>query len=195
MSGASQSNLRVRVVQAAETVLKRNGSVGPLELFQQMGFLQPVHVEEWRKGNEFYHVLDNWIQVGPEKFQKTIEYFQDWTKARGQRPIRASYIRRSPRGIEELRITEAGDPEWERFYRTHYAPGDLPAKKATRLTARLNKATELVVFEKVSEEGACSECGAELTRGQFLFMERHQPLAVPAPIWTDSSFCPQAIPL
>ena len=59
-------------MQAAESALKRHGSVGPLELFQAMLLLQPVHFEGWRKGNEYYRVLEPWIQVGPEKFQKTI---------------------------------------------------------------------------------------------------------------------------
>ena len=60
--GPSKSNLQERVVQAAEAALKRNGSVGPLELFQHMGFLQPVHVEGWRKGNEYYRVLRQWTE-------------------------------------------------------------------------------------------------------------------------------------
>jgi hypothetical protein len=50
------SNFQERVEQAAEAALKRNGSVGPLELFQEMRLLQPAHVEGWRKGNEYYPV-------------------------------------------------------------------------------------------------------------------------------------------
>jgi len=37
---------------AVESALKRNGGVGPLELFQEMGLLQAVQVENWRKGKE-----------------------------------------------------------------------------------------------------------------------------------------------
>jgi hypothetical protein len=46
------------------------------------------------------------------------------------------------------------------------------------LQERLNKAPELVVFEKVSEEGKCSECGEELVRGDYLSMEKGQPLCL-----------------
>jgi hypothetical protein len=74
MADPNYSNFQERVVQAAEAVLQRDGSVGPLELMQQMRLLQPVHVEGWRKGNEDYRVLRAWIQVGPEKFQKTIRH-------------------------------------------------------------------------------------------------------------------------
>jgi hypothetical protein len=172
------SNLQERVEQAAEAALKRTGSVGPLELFQEMGLLHPVHVEGWRKGNEYYPVLQPWIQVGPEKFQKTLRDFQEWVKQRGLRPIEAAYTRRGPGGVEELRVTEDGDPEREKFYRTHYAPADLPEKKATRLAAKLNRPPDLVVYEKVSEEGNCSECGVELLKGDYLLMEKAKPLCL-----------------
>jgi hypothetical protein len=49
---ASYSKLQERVEQAAEVELKMNGTVCPLELFQRMGFLQQVHVDGWRHGNE-----------------------------------------------------------------------------------------------------------------------------------------------
>jgi hypothetical protein len=153
LNSPQYTNFQERVVQAAEAALKRNGSVGPLELLQEMGFLQPVHIQGWRKGNEYYRVLQQWIQMGPEKFQKAIRHFQEWANQRGLRTIEAAYTRRGPGGVETLRVTEAGDPEWERFYRTHYAPGDLTETKTERLVAKLNKAPELVVFEKVSEEG------------------------------------------
>jgi hypothetical protein len=173
-----ESSFQERVEHAAEAALKRNGSVGPLELFQEMRLLQPVHVEGWRKGNEYYRTLQPWIQVGPDKFQKTIRHFQEWVKQHGLRPIEATYTHRGPQGIEQLQVTEDGDPEWEKFYRTHYAPADLPEKKTAQLAAKLNRPPELVVFEKVSDEGNCSECGAELPQGAYLLMEKGQPLCL-----------------
>jgi len=178
MAGASYSNFEERVVQAAEAVLKRNGSVGPIELLQQMMLLHPVHVEGWRRGSEHHPVLEESIQVGPEKFQKTFYHFREWVKRRGLRPIEATYTRRGARGVEQLQITRDGDAEREKFYRTHYAPADLSEKKSERLADKLNKAPELVVFEKVSEDGACSECGVELAKGDYLFMEKSQPLCL-----------------
>src|SRR3989442_8292309 len=178
MAGRSYSNFQERVVQAGEAVLERTGSVGPLELFQQMRLLQPVHFEGWRKGNEHYRVLQESIQVGPEKFQKTIRHFQEWIKERGLRPVQAAYTRRGPRGVEQLQVTQDGDPKWEEFYRTHYAPADLSEKKTARLAGKLSKAPDLVVFEKVSHEGNCSECGVELAKGNLLLMEKGQPLCL-----------------
>ena len=93
MAGLQYSNFQERVERAAEAALKRSGSVGPLELFQEMGLLHPCHVESWRKGNEHYPVLQPWIKAGPEKFQKAIRHFQEWVKQRGLRPIEAAHTR------------------------------------------------------------------------------------------------------
>jgi len=178
MVGSPHSNFRERVEHAAEAVLKRNGSVGPLELFQEMRLLQGCHVEGWRQGHEHYRVLQPWIQAGPEKFQKAIRHFQDWVKLRGLRPIEAAHTRRGPGGVEQLQVTEDRDPQWEKFYRTYYTPADLPEKKTERLAAKLNRPPELVVFEKVGDEGNCHECGAELCKGDYLLMEKGQPLCL-----------------
>ena len=178
MTEVTYHNFQERVEQAAEAVLKRDGSVGLLELLMQMQFLQPVHFEGWRRGNPCFQTLQPSIQVGPEKFQKTIRHFQGWIERRGLRPLEAPYTRRSPAGIEPLRVTEDGDPQREKFYQTHYAPADLPQKKTERLAAKLKKAPELVVFEKVGDDGECSECGAALPKGAYLLMEKQKPLCL-----------------
>jgi hypothetical protein len=172
------NNFRERVVQAAEAALKRDGSVGPLELFMQMGLLQWVHFDGWQKGKEEYRVLEGWIQVGPEKFQKTVRHFQEWIKERGLRAIETPYMRQGAGGVQRLQVRADGEAEWEKFYCTRYAPANLPEKKAARLVEKLKKPPELVVFEKVSEEGNCSECGAELLKGNLLLMEKGKPLCL-----------------
>ena len=174
----SSNSFQERVEQAAEAVLQHNGSVGPLDLFQEMRFLPRSHFESWRKGDAQHRVLQQWIQVGPAKFQMAVRHFQDWVKARGLRPIEAAYTHRGPGGVETLQVTAAGDPEREKFYRTHYTPGDMAEKKTARLAAKLNRPPELVVCEKVSDDGQCSECGAELLQGDFLLMEKGQPLCL-----------------
>ena len=176
--GKPNLNLHDRVIRAAEAVLKSRGSVGPLELLQEMRLLHPGHFENWRKGHEGYEVLEPWIQVGQGKLQKAIEYFQGWVHERGLRPMEARYDRRGPRGIERLRITADGGPEKERFYHTHYTSGELTEKQAVRLAAKLKRPPELVVFEKVSEEGNCAECGAELVAGDLFLMEKRRPLCL-----------------
>lgn len=169
---------RARVLAAAEAALKAGGSVGPLELFLHMGLLQYVHVDGWRKGNEHYRVLEEWIQVGPEKYGQTLRIFAEWVKAHGHQPIDVPYTRRTPRGLETLQVTADGDPEDEKFFRTHYAPAELGERKTRQLAAKRAKPADIVVFEKVSEEGNCHECGAELHEGGFLMVESGRPLCL-----------------
>jgi len=113
MAGPSYNSFQERVTQAAEAVLQRDGSVGPLELFQQMRWLHPVHFDGWRQGNEHYRVLEEWIQVGPEKLQKTINYFQQWVRERGMRPIEAHYVRRGVQGVDNCASPEAATRKWK----------------------------------------------------------------------------------
>ncbi len=178
MNGQPPSQLQERAIRAAEAVLQRDGSVGPLELLQQMGLLAFAHVQGWRRGLEYYPNLERWIQGSPEKLRKTFAHFEAWAKTRGLKPFEAAYQRSGARGAEPLRVTETGDPEREKFFRTHYAPGNLPEKKAEKLAQKLTKAPELVVFQTVSESVKCSECSTELHRGNFLFMEKGQPLCL-----------------
>lgn len=178
MPATSHGTFQERVECAAEAVLKTKGSVGPLDLFQEMRFLPASHVELWRKGDQAHRTLEQWIQVGPEKCRKTIRYFNEWVQQRGLRPLEATFSRQSPHGLEPLPVTAGGDPEREKFFRTHYVPADLSESKGKRLAQKLNKTPDLVVFEKVSEEGHCSECQVELGKGNWVFMEKGQPLCL-----------------
>src|SRR5258706_3525116 len=56
MPGPSYSTFQEPVVHAAEAVLKQTGRVGPLELFQPMQLLQPVHFEGCRNGHDDFTV-------------------------------------------------------------------------------------------------------------------------------------------
>ena len=170
--------LKTRVVQAAEAVLKRNGSVGPLDLFVEMRWLQLTHLENWRKGNPEHANLHRWIQVGAGKLQKSIDHFRDWAQQNHLRPIAADYTRRGPGGVEVLHVTEGGDPAAETFFKTHYAPDDLSPKQSARLEKKLNKTPNLVIFQKVSDEGNCGECQTELLSGDFIMLEKGQPLCL-----------------
>ena len=82
MTNRPTKNLRERVIQSAETVLKTNGTVGPLELLEQIGFLASRHVKQWMQGSQYFESLDSHIQCGPEKLQKNLSNLSrmDFTK-------------------------------------------------------------------------------------------------------------------
>jgi hypothetical protein len=184
-------NLEARVCRAAEACLERDGAVGPLQLLQEMRFLHPTHFESWQKGNPYYAVLEEHIQCGPDKLARTYQFFHEWVRQRGLVPMESSYARSTPRGAEPLQITLDGDPELERFFRTHYAPADLIEHKAQKLHDKLHKAPDLVVYELTSRTSTCSECQSEILKGSFLFMERNQPLCLPCAGLDHLEFLPR----
>ena len=57
--------------QIAETVLYRQQYVSPIDVFVGMGWLQPVHVQEWRKGKIPY--LEKVIQCNLGKISFTMK--------------------------------------------------------------------------------------------------------------------------
>lgn len=174
----SSSQLRERVLSAAENALKHNGSVGPLELLQELGFLYPGHVNDWRKGVPHYTPIELHIQCGAAKLGEVYRVFAEWAAAKGMQAVEAEYSRRGVGGVEALQVTVDGGDERERFFRTHYASAELSEKKTERLQQKLTKAPDLVVFITVADDAKCSECGVEITPGEFLFLEQQQPLCV-----------------
>jgi hypothetical protein len=184
-------DLGERVYRAAEVCLERDGTVGPLQVLQQMRLLQPAHYEAWQKGNPYYAVLESHIQCGPGKLARTYQYFQDWVRQRGLVPMEASYVHSTPRGREPLRVTQEGDPEREQFFRTHYVPADLTETKAQKLRDKLHKARDLVVFELTSTASRCSACQVELHKGSFVLLERNQPLCLACADLDQLEFLPR----
>ena len=63
--------LKQRALQAAEEALYKQQYVSPIDLFIGMKLLQPVHVEDWKKGRIPY--LERVIQgsLGKITFQNT----------------------------------------------------------------------------------------------------------------------------
>jgi hypothetical protein len=136
------------------------------------------HLQAWRKGNPYHTLLFPSIHAGVAKQQKALEHFRDWVQQNNLQPITADYTRRSPSGVEVLQVTEAGDPAVEAFFKTHYAPATLSPKQSARLEKKLKQTPDLVVFQKVSEDGHCGECQTELFSGDFMTMEKGQPLCL-----------------
>src|SRR5262249_46338465 len=118
------------------------------------------------------------IQCGAEKLRKTWDYFGEWLRQHGLVAMEAPYVRSSPRGPERLQVTSDSDPERERFFHTRYAPAELSEKKSQSLHQKLARPADLVVYVLTSPESRCGECQTELHQGEFLFLERGQPLCL-----------------
>jgi hypothetical protein len=135
-------------------------------------------VEQWKRGNQYYTPLEPHIQGSNEKLVKSIEHFLEWVRERGLQPVEASYVRTGIHGVEQLPITVSGDEEDEKFYRTHYAHGDLSPRKSERLKEKLNKTPDIVVFQSTGKASPCSECGETIEVGDLLQLEKQQPVCM-----------------
>jgi hypothetical protein len=170
------SGLRGRVIRAAECVLKVKGYVSPIELFKQMGFLEPAAVRMWEKG--VHACLMPHVQAGEKKLTGTLEIFGEWVRKQALVPVEATFRMSGRDQSHALRVTADAEPEMETFFRTCYAPTDITPRKLAALKKKLNKPPDLVVFMTVRDSVDCEECGDEMTRGDFLFLERENSLCL-----------------
>lgn len=189
--GASQQDegqLEARVTRAAEAALAQSGYVSLIDVLTGMQLLYSGHVEDWRKGR--IPVLETWIQGSPRKISRSIAIFREWARKRGLKPAEISYVRQTRTGPTDLQFTAGGDPEIEQVFRTHYLSPALSERKKESLQERLERPPERVVFWNL-RDSRCSECGAEIESGSFLFMEAGEPLCLPCAGLGELEFLPR----
>lgn len=116
-----------------------------------------------------------------------MEAFHTWARTRGLRPTEARYARRTKDGSAELQFSLSGDPEVERTYRTHYVSPVLSERKQKQLDERLKREAVPTVFE-IMRKSQCSECGAELEEGSYLFLDGKEPLCLGCAHMDDLEF-------
>lgn len=139
--------LKQRVLQAAEEALLRQHYVSPIDLFIGMKLLQPIHVDEWRKGKIQY--LETVIQGSLDKLSFSMNCFSTWAKEKRLKPCPIVYMAKTSGPEKELRYSESGNPEIEQFYRIHYFSPVLSETEQKKLREKLNKLPVLVVFRTV----------------------------------------------
>jgi hypothetical protein len=168
--------LERRVVRAAEGALAHHQYVSAIDVLTGAGFLAPAHLEAWRKGRVDF--LERVIQGNLKKISLSMATFRRWAQAKGLRLSETRYVRTARAGTVDLQFSKSGDPAIEKSYRTHYVSLALSERKQQQIQERLSRAAQPVVFQ-ILRDSQCSECGAELAKGCFLFMEADQPLCLP----------------
>ena len=170
-----QDQLRGRVVRAAETALAHQQYVSAIDIITGAGLLAPTHVESWRKGRIDF--LERVIQANLKKISLSMAMFRQWALAHGLKPSETRYVRHTRAGTVDLQFSKSGDPAIEKSYCTHYVSPALSERKQQQISEKLSRSVQPVVF-KIVRASECSECGAELVQGCFLFMEAGQPLCL-----------------
>jgi hypothetical protein len=169
---------RLRIIAAAERVIKEQSTIGLLDVLQAAGFLYPGHVEQWRRGHEYYEFIHAHVQCGPPKLRRAIEVFLEWAAAKNLTPMEATFTRRSPSGMVPLKFTQDDDPAIVALYTRQFARAGLSEKQQARAKEKLEKPDDLVAFISVSDKTVCSECGEEIGKGNFMTLEKQQPLCM-----------------
>jgi hypothetical protein len=183
----NREELEARVLRAAEAALGRQQYVSPIDVLCGMALLQPVHVDQWRKGR--IDCLEQMIQGNPDKISFSIQTFHRWAQEKSLKPSETAYLRETRAGTMPLQFTRSGNPEIETRYRTHYLSPALPERKQQQLKEKLSRAPELTVFQIV-RDSVCSECGTNLDKESFLLMEAEQPLCLSCAGLADLEFLP-----
>jgi hypothetical protein len=183
----NREELEARVVRAAEAALGRQQYVSAIDVLCGMALLQPLHVDQWRKGR--IDCLEQMIQGSPDKISFSIQTFQRWAQQKSLKPSETPYLRETRAGTMPLQFSRSGNPEIETRYRTHYLSPAMPERKQQQLQEKLGRAPEPVVFE-ILRDSQCSECGTTLDQGSFLLMEAEQPLCLSCAGLADLEFLP-----
>lgn len=183
-----QKRLQERLFKAAEEVLNRQQYVSPIDVFVGMSLLQPIHVEDWRKGRIPY--LERVIQVNLHKITFCMKSFHAWAKEKGLQPSLTAYLSRTRGPRKDLRFSVSGDPKIEQSYQTHYMSPALAENKRKKLQEKLDSPPDLVVF-RIVQNSQCSQCKKELHKGSFLFMEAGQPLCLHCADLSELEYLPR----
>ena len=183
----NQQQLESRVHRAAEAALSRQQYVSAIDVLCGMGLLTSLQVDSWRKGRIDF--LERVIQGNLKKISLSMAMFRRWAKEKGLKPSETQYVRHSRTGKVALQFSKSGNPAIEKSYRTHFVSPELSERKQQHLQEKLNRSPNPVVFQNL-READCSECGAEIEQGSFLFMEREQPLCLQCAHLDDLEFLP-----
>jgi hypothetical protein len=167
--------IKKRVIQAAEAALHSQHYVSPLDVLMRMGLLQPVHVQDWKKG-KIPH-LEGVIQGNLSKISFAMECFRSWALEKGLKPSRTVYLARTRGPQRHLQFSKSGDSMIEQAYQTHYISALLSEKKQEKLKEKLEKPPELVAFF-IKKPSPCFQCKEELGKGNIVYVEGEQGLCL-----------------
>lgn len=170
-----RKDIEKRVIRAAEEGLFRQNYVSAIDIFIGIGFLQPVHVQDWRKGKIPY--LEKVIQGNLGKISHVMKCFRQWAIQKSLKPSETAYLARIREQKRELQFSKSGSPQIETAYRTHYISPLLSKRKQERLKEKLDQAPDLIVFF-ILKDSQCSQCKEDVVKESLLLMEGNEPLCL-----------------
>jgi hypothetical protein len=180
-------SLEERVVRSAENTLRDQYYVSPVDLFLRMGLLADTSVKFWRNGS--VGTLEDVLQAGRDKVEQSLTLFRRWAEERRLQPMPARYVRATRDGERDLRFTGERFAGLEETFHIHYVSPQISERKRRTLVEREERAPERVVYMN-RRDATCSECGADIVSGSFLFLDAGQALCLPCANLGDLEFLP-----
>ena len=184
MGRKNRASLADRVNKTAETILAAQNYVSPVDVIMGIGWLDPVAMERWRRGQ--IDCLEQAVQANPRRLSEAMRLLHSWAVARGLRVSETDYVARTP-GPRTPRSNPDGDASIERLYRTHWIAPELSERKRERLEQQANRAPDLVVIQPLNTERTCHRRGAT---GDLLMMENPGPACLRCVGLEDLAFLP-----
>jgi len=171
----NRTEIEKRVYQIAEKTLQTQKYVCSLDILMGLGWLQPVHVADWRKGKIDY--LEKMIQGSLSKISYAMKCFRVWVGKKSLKASETAYLVKTNGPQQALRFSKFNEPQIEKNYRTHYISSELSLRKQENLQTKLAKAPDLIVY-MVSKDTHCERCKKELFRSSLLFKEVNTALCM-----------------
>ncbi|GAA1718035.1 DUF2293 domain-containing protein [Fodinicola feengrottensis] len=179
----SNAKVRSRVVAAAETALERQKYVAPIEVLNAMGWASGNQIDAWRAGRiDFFTEM---VSTSPDKLAAALEYLREWAIGKNLIATEASYVA-ATRDRRELRFVADGTADTDRIFRVHWNSPDLSEAKQEQLTAKQNKAPDLLVIMPLKDW----ECGTCTGTGDLLIMDGPGPLCLTCADMDHLAFLP-----
>lgn len=179
--------IKQRIISAAKQILDKEGYVGPIEVMIAVGWLQPIHVKDWRQGKVPF--LEKVIQVNLHKLTMAMKHLKQWALSSGLKPSQTVYMSHGRKSKIKLRFSKSGNPKIEQEYSTYYISSILSERKIARLKDKWEQSPDLVIFWLVNDT-KCSKCYKELHKGSLLFKDGDDALCMTCCQLGDLVFLP-----
>lgn len=127
---SNRASIKKRVIQAAETVLYKQHYVSPIDILVGIGWLQPMHVQDWRKGR--VSCLEKVIQANLGKISFAMRCFRGWAAEKNLKTSETVYLLRTNGPRREAVFSKSANPNIEKAYKTTYVSPILSEKKQAK---------------------------------------------------------------
>lgn len=125
----NHQELERAALNAADRGLKTKGYIALVEVFRDMGKLDPKDLQNWRLGQVPY--LERVIRMNLSQINTVCRAIHTSARHGKLKPSWTAYVRWGKGGRPALRFTKSGDPKLEQAWATHYLrPDRKPEEKS-----------------------------------------------------------------